>query len=153
MRIPLLAGVAGVLLAGCCDKAVVEACLADRARDSAAALAQAAVVNAPGEALELSGSHVDGVELDATVVDAACREGRGTAATVEVTWKVRKPGVQAVRILVGSGEQADKTWVEAGASGTQRTGPWIGDGSLLRMEALATRESLALVRVKSRPCQ
>ena len=56
-------------------------------------------------------------------------------------------------ILVGSGDKADKTWIEAGASGTETTGPWINDGALLRMQSQSTGEALGQVRAKARACR
>ncbi len=143
----------GLVTAGCCDKAAVQACEAKKAEQTERALANAVVVNGPGEAMALRVARLEDVELNASVVQSTCSEGRATAASVQVTWHVKTPGVGAVRILVGSGEEASKTWVEAGASGSQTTGPWIGDGALLRMESLATRETLGLIRVSARACQ
>jgi hypothetical protein len=141
-----------LLLAGCCDQAAVQACEAERAARTAQALERETVSSQPGEAFELRVAAVEGVKIDASVADAACIDGRGAGARVRVTWEVKVPGVNAVRILAGNGDKADKTWVEAGASGTEATGPWINDGAVLRIESQSTGESLGLIRAKARAC-
>lgn len=149
----LAVAAACILLAACCDQAAVQACQAERAAKDAKALAQGRVANGPDENLELNVATVEGVTIDAAVVEAGCSDGHGANARVRVEWAVKLPGVSTVRILVGSGNEANKTWVEAGASGAEVTGPWINDGALLRMESLASRETLGLIRAKARACQ
>ena len=145
--------VACLLLAGCCDQAAVQACETARDQQAAQALAREAVANLSAEPFELRVATVDGVKLQAAVVEAGCVDGRAAAARIRITWEVKTPGVNAVRILVGSSDKADKTWIEAGASGTETTGPWINDGALLRMQSQSTGEALGQVRAQARACR
>jgi hypothetical protein len=72
---------------------------------------------------------------------------------MKLGWTAKLPAVHAVRILVGTGNHAQKPWLESAASGVEATGPWVNDNALFRIEDIGSGQTLALIRATARPCQ
>lgn len=140
-------------LVGCCDKAAVQACQAGRLASDEKLLGRLTDVNAGSEPFAVRAGARDGVEVTAAVLGAECRGGMATNGRIKLGWTVKMPAVHAVRIFVGSGSHARKTWLESAASGAEETGPWVNDNALFRIEDIGTGQTLALIRATARPCQ
>lgn len=137
------------LLVGCCDKAVIERCRADSA-------AKLVLLDVPGKQatgpMRLDIRAVAAAKVGATLIRASCVSGKGANAEVQVDWKVAMPEVMTVRATVGSGDTADKVWVESGPEGSGVTGPWLQDGALIQLRDLVAGKLLAEIRVVGLPC-
>lgn len=142
-----------VALSGCCDKAAIQACQAGRQADDEKLLGQIADVNPRSESFAVRAGARDGVEVTASVLGAECSSGMATNGRIKLGWTVKLPAVHSVRILVGSGDHAQKTWLESAASGVETTGPWVNDNALFRIEDIGSGQTLALIRATARPCQ
>ena len=140
-------------LIGCCDKAAIQACQAGRLADDKKLLGRLTDVNGGSEPFAMRVGALDGVEVTAAVLGAECRGGMATNGHIKLGWAVKMPAAHAVRILVGSGNHAQKTWLESAASGVEVTGPWVNDNALFRIEDIGTGQTLALIRATARPCQ
>lgn len=138
-----------LLLAGCCDKQVLERCRAET-------LAKMTLVNRPsveGQGLlRFDVRSIADANIDVSVAKAGCVAGKGGAAEVKVAWKVGLPTVHAVRVSVGTGNEADKVWIESGPDGGGVTGAWIQDGSRIELRDSFGGALLARIRVVGLPC-
>jgi hypothetical protein len=103
----------------------------------------------PGMALVHSS--VDGVSLEVKVEKVTCKSDRGELAEVRVKWTVPE-GVSFTRISAASPGQEAKTWVEAGASGEEVTGEWVGDGTALVLHDASTQAVLARITAEATSC-
>lgn len=141
---------ASVVLAGCCDKAALERCRVEQAAKLALTEQAAKPSTAP---MRLDVRAATTVAVEASVMRIGCVSGRGASAEVQVKWKVSTPGVMTVRVTVGSKENADKVWMEAGSEGEGVTGPWIQDGALIQLREPLANKLLAEIRATSLPCE
>lgn len=100
-----------------------------------------------------SQSTADGT-LTTRVTAAKCESGKGASGTADVTWEVTKPGVNSVKVFAKSQGATEKLWVEGGAKGHDVTGPWIGDGTVLRLADAANLDgTIAQSTFTAKPCQ
>lgn len=138
-----------LLLAGCCDKSVLERCRAETQ-------ARLAVLEKPPiESKGLMRFEVAGVadaHISVEVASANCLSGKSGAAEVRINWEITEPSVRGVRAEVGMGDRADKVWIESGPKGGGVTGPWIQDGSLIRLHDSFGGHLLGEIRVVGLPC-
>ena len=103
----------------------------------------------PGMALVHSSA--DGVSLEVKVEKVTCKNDRGELAEVRVKWAAPE-GVSFTRISAASPGQDAKTWVEAGASGEEVTGGWVGDGTVLVLHDASTQAVLARMTAEATSC-
>ncbi len=103
----------------------------------------------PGMALVYSS--VDGVSLEVKVEKVTCKSGRGELAKVRVKWTAPE-GVNFTRISAAEPGQGAKTWVEAGTSGEEVTGEWVGDGTALVLHDASTQAELARITAEAISC-
>ena len=139
-----------LITAGCCDKATLERCRAEAA-DRQKLLARPVVTAANGP-IRFDVKSASDAAIDVTLVRASCMDGMGAGAEVKVSWDVGRAGLAGVRVRVGSNGNADKVWIESGPKGDGVTGPWIGDGSILRLSDSFDDSVIAEVRVHALAC-
>jgi hypothetical protein len=139
-----------LLLAGCCDKAVLERCKAEAAQRQAL-VARPAIIAANGP-MRFKVKSASDVAVGVELVRASCVGGKGGGAEVKVSWEVARAGLAGVRVRVGAAGTAEKVWMESGPKGEGVTGPWIGDGALLRLSDSYDDSLLAVIRVAGLPC-
>ena len=149
--------VTAVVVSACCSRENGQAA-ANVAQASAAPAASPASVTAninvredsvPGMALVYP--RVDGMSLEAKVEKVACNEGRGDSAEVRVKWTAPE-GVNFTRISAAARGEDGKTWVEAGGSGEEVTGAWVGDGTVLALYDASTQTELARITAEATSC-
>ena len=139
-----------LLIAGCCDKATLERCRAEAMERHK--LTQKPALTAPNGPIKFEIKSAADAVIGLELARSACVDGKGGGAEVKVKWDVSRPGLSGVRVRVGSNGSADKIWTEAGPSGEGVTGPWIGDGSLLRFSDSFDDSTLAEVLVHGLAC-
>lgn len=146
----VLLGILGLGLAGCCD---------EEGRRRAGAVGTvieapgmgAAVTDASVAGMSLAHASIDGLVIQPKVLRVNCSGAAGASAEVEVNWTSDIPGLAFVQITVGSLTQAPKVWVEGGGAGSETTGAWINDGSVLTLLD-GTGRTLGTVRAMSTAC-
>jgi hypothetical protein len=73
----------------------------------------------------------------------------------KVSWDVGATGAQAVNIWVGDARERGRLWIQGLPHGAAETGPWIGNGSTLRLvgaEGSQKGRTLAIVKVIAVEC-
>lgn len=73
------------------------------------------------------------------------------AVVASVNWKIRDPGLKKVRIMVGKDLASARLFSEAGASGTEKTGPWTQPGISFFLQDDAG-QLLGLITMETKPC-
>ncbi len=146
----LLAGVLALALTACCDEAGRRRAGAVGTTSEAPGM-QAAVTDASVAGLNLVHASVAGMVVEPRVLKLDCSGAAGASAEVQVAWKSEVPNVAFVQITVGSLTQTPKIWVEGTAAGTEVTGPWINDGSVLTFGD-GNGNTLATVRAVATAC-
>ena len=139
-----------LLAAGCCDEAGRRRAGAAGTPPGAPSM-QAEVTDASVAGMSLIRSSIEGMMVQPKVLRLDCSGATGSLAEVQVAWKSDVPAANFVQITVGSTTQAPKVWVEGGAAGTEVTGPWVNDGSVLALND-GNGRTLAVIRAVSTAC-
>lgn len=137
------------LVAGCCDKQVLERCRVET--QERLNLLEKPSVESEG-LLRFDIRAIADAKIEIGVVNASCVAGKGGAAEVKVDWQVASPAVRGVRAQVGTGDSAQKVWVESGPAGGGVTGPWIQDGARIELRDAFGGGVLGEIRVVGLPC-
>ncbi len=135
---------------GCCDEEGRRRAGAQGTSTMPAELG-ASQTDASVAGMSVTHASVTGVTLTPSVTKVSCRAGRGAAAEVQVNWSSTLPGLTFVQITAGSRTQVAKLWVEGGATGSERTGPWIEDGGELTLLD-GTDRVIGVVRATATAC-
>lgn len=147
----LAACMLALAVAGCCDEA-------GRRRAGAAGTTadapgmQPAVADSSVTGMTLEHASVEGMTVQPKILKLNCSGAAGAAAEVQVEWKSAVPGAAFVKITVGSLTQTPKVWVEGAAAGSETTGPWINDGSVLTLSD-GNDHTLATIKATATSCK
>lgn len=110
-----------------------------------------AVTDATVAGMSLTHASIEGVVILPKVVRVNCSGAAGASAELQVNWTSDIVGLSFVQIMVGSLTQAQKVWVEGGGAGSETTGAWINDGTVLTFLD-GTGRTLGTVRATSTAC-
>lgn len=125
-------------LAGCKQEDPVAAAPAAETTAVPAATIAAAVPDAPGML---------------TVVPASVSGCPGTVPVIaDVSWNVSDATVPSVKVEVGRDGEQRKLMVEAGDTGTIKTGPWVSPGVQFTLSDKDSGRELAHYEVTAEPC-
>lgn len=80
------------------------------------------------------GRQLSGVTMELSPGMLRTCEHAGGRMVAKVSWNAKSSGAKSVTIWVSDSTSEEKSWYHGAAEGSAETGPWVGDGTMFRID-------------------